>query len=309
VPKPTGVLQKRWLAPVLLLALMAVASCSSGSGRPGGTGSVGDSAATNAKFYVSIGDSYAAGYQPTGPNSGGTTRNGFAYQVAATAPGVRLENFGCVGATTTTALHSPGCAASALGPSAAPYSSRSQIAAAVAFLRGHQGHIALVTIILGGDDVLACGLAVNNETGCLQAALATIKTNLSNIATQVRAAVGSSVRIVGLTYPDVLLGQYVTSNPNAKAAATASVTLFRTYLNPMLQSVYRSIQAPFVDVTSDTGAYASPATVSEVAGFGMLPLPVAQVCSLTFMCEYGDVHPRTSGYALIARAVESAYQH
>ena len=56
------------------------------------------------KYYVSLGDSYAAGWQATGHGSGHTTTNGFAYQLASEAAGkgyhLTLQNFGCAGATT-----------------------------------------------------------------------------------------------------------------------------------------------------------------------------------------------------------------
>jgi hypothetical protein len=60
------------------------------------------------QYYVSLGDSYASGFQPTAAGQGANTRNGFAYQVPklARARGYRLElvNFGCGGATTDSLL-------------------------------------------------------------------------------------------------------------------------------------------------------------------------------------------------------------
>ena len=53
------------------------------------------------QLYVSVGDSYASGFQPTGPGKGANTRNGFAYQVpklaAARGYDFKLVNFGCGG--------------------------------------------------------------------------------------------------------------------------------------------------------------------------------------------------------------------
>ncbi len=64
--------------------------------------------------YVSLGDSYASGYQPTGVGQGRNTRNGFAYQVPAVAERrghrLKLVNFGCAGATTTSLVSVKGCA-------------------------------------------------------------------------------------------------------------------------------------------------------------------------------------------------------
>jgi ABC-type nitrate/sulfonate/bicarbonate transport system substrate-binding protein len=70
------------------------------------------------QYYVSLGDSYASGYQPTTGNS----TAGFAYQVPryAKARGYRLTlvNFGCGGATTRSLLSQKGCPKVALGPGA-----------------------------------------------------------------------------------------------------------------------------------------------------------------------------------------------
>ena len=100
-------------------------------------------------LYVSIGDSYAAGFQPTGRGQGHTTRNGFAYQAVRLAARkgyhLRLVNFGCAGATTASVLHSPGCVTHYLGPGAPDYR-QTQADAAVAFVEAHRGQVALITV-------------------------------------------------------------------------------------------------------------------------------------------------------------------
>ena len=102
-------------AVVLVVALLAACSSSrSGASAPStpATSPPPPTGATD-QIYVSLGDSYAAGVQPSGPHQGSTTRNGFAYQVvdAAKRKGydLRLTNFGCGGATTDSLLTSPGC--------------------------------------------------------------------------------------------------------------------------------------------------------------------------------------------------------
>ena len=71
----------------------------------------------------------------------------------------------------------------------------------------------------------------------------------------------------------------------------------------MLRAAYTGNGARFVDVTSATGAYGSVELTTDLAPFGAIPQPVAQICSLTFYCEYQDIHPRTAGYRLIADLV------
>src|SRR5664279_4421599 len=80
-----------------------------GSATPSARSTDASSKPSGPRYYVSIGDSYAAGYQPSGPSSGSTTRNGFAYQFVpdALSRGYRLTlvNFACSGATTSSVLH------------------------------------------------------------------------------------------------------------------------------------------------------------------------------------------------------------
>src|SRR5258708_7631348 len=101
------------------------------------------------RYSVSPGASYWVGYRP----GRGQTRNGFPDQVVATTARrgqrLRLVNFGCGGATTTSiqigticplaAVHSPG------------YGGLSQAGAAEAFLRAHVCQVALITVSIGGN--------------------------------------------------------------------------------------------------------------------------------------------------------------
>jgi len=255
-------------------------------------------------WYVSIGDSYAAGYQPTGPHSGHTDTNGFAYQVPrlAVAKGYdyRLANFGCGGATTTSILDSPGCPE--LGPGATPYPGQSQAAAAEAFLRSHRGRVGLVTVSIGGNDVTSC-IAARQPVSCVADAVKTVGTNLEELLHGLRQAAGASVPIVGTTYPDVILGLDISKAPDLRELARLSVIAFKDLINPTLKKCYSSVHAGFVDVTAATGAYGSLRQLTELYPYGRVPVPVARICTLTFFCEYHDIHPRTSGYGIIAELV------
>lgn len=261
------------------------------------------------QLYVSVGDSYAAGYQPTGYRVGGTTTNGFAYQLvgAARAKGydLRLVNLGCSGARTTSVLHTKGCKHGNLGPGAAPYDGQTQADAAVSILRQHRGGTALITVSLGGNDVTACAAAPAALT-CLTDAVSRIRGNLTTLVGRLRAAAGPKVPIVGLTYPDVVLGGYVTGGAMARQLAEISVTAFRSLVNPAIKQAYASAGATFVDITADTGAYGPLSETTTLAPYGTVPVPVARICRLTFSCQYQDIHPRTSGYALISKAIAAA---
>jgi lysophospholipase L1-like esterase len=257
------------------------------------------------QLYVSLGDSYASGFQPTAPGRGANTRNGFAYQVPqlARARGYRfrLVNFGCGGATTTSLLDSNGCAPRALGPGGRKYPDRTQIAAAERFLRRHRGNVGLITVSIGGNDVTKCAREADPIT-CVGGAVAAIDQNVTEIAERLRAAAGKRVRIVGTTYPDVILGRWVGADAN-QGLARLSVPAFKDVINPALSRAYQAAGGQLVDVTAASGAYGSLDELVALPSGTQVPEPVAEVCRLTYYCELRDIHARTSGYRLIAEQV------
>ncbi len=283
------------------LLAFAVAGCAAAGAAPPEL-----TVAPSDRLYVSIGDSYAAGYQPS---AAATTTNGFAYQVADRA-GLRLVNFGCSGITSTELLHTAGCDAAALGPGAPGYASASQSSAAVAFLKRYHAQVALVTVVVGGNDVKPCLLTDNggvrpDATACANAAVGKLRANLATLLGDVRVAVGPDVRVVGLTYPDVYLGAWVAS-ADGRVVAADSVGFFRNVFNPALRDRYTAAGATFVDVTAATGGYGPLTDTVDDGTHGTVPVPVAKVCALTFYCSRSDPHPTTDGYTAIANEVLTA---
>lgn len=253
---------------------------------------------------MSIGDSYAAGFQATGEGTGHTTRNGFADQVVPLARSkgyhLKLVNFGCAGATTDSALHSPGCVSHYLARGAPNYT-QPQAAAALSYVRAHRGHVALITVSLGGNDFRTC-ITAADPTACASAAMARAARNLRTLAQRLRAAAPRAT-IVGTTYPDVFLGEAVSSKPSDHKLAPLSVLAFRGLINPQLKAAYTSAGGKFADVTAATGAYAPFSRTTTLSPYGQVPLAVARACRLTYYCQYEDIHPRTPGYAIIARLI------
>jgi lysophospholipase L1-like esterase len=257
------------------------------------------------QFYLSLGDSYAVGYQGDVKK---TTHNGFADQLLPLARkkgyDFTLVNQGCGGATTTSMLQQKGCPALALAPGAANYSNRTQVQAAVAFITKHRARMGLVTISIGGNDVDVC-ITQPDPLTCVANNMKGAVTNLKSIVRQLRRAGGPSLRIVGTTYPDVLLGAWVRQDvfgTNAFNLATSSLTGFDKYVNPGLKKAYSSGHAKFVDVTRATGAY-GPFDTTTFAPYGTIPTPVAKACKLTFFCQFLDIHMRTPGYGIIAKLI------
>jgi lysophospholipase L1-like esterase len=256
-------------------------------------------------YYVSVGDSYSVGYQPgLGATSGYT---GY----VAKKTHLTLANFGCGGATTTSIIDTVGC------PDVLPdtagvrvYPRTTQAAAADAFITAHRGHIGLITVSIGGNDVTACA-AEANPIPCVGTAVTSIDKNVTALATGLRTAAGPKVPIIGLTYPDVILGSYVypaqAVTPARTALATESVVAFKSLINPALLKAYASAHGSFVDVTAATGGYTPLTKTVTVAPYGTIPQAVAQVCTLTWYCQVGNIHATNAGYRLIGKLVAARY--
>jgi lysophospholipase L1-like esterase len=261
-------------------------------------------------YYVSLGDSYAAGYQRFSATNAKTTRDGFAYQLVGKARkrgyDLKLVNFGCGGETSVSILtRKTKCRG--LGPGGVDYAGTTQATAAERFLRKHRGRVGLITVSIGGNDVTAC-VREPDPVACIGPAMEKVKANGKKLLTRLRKAAGPKARIVGTTYPDVILGQWVGESPD-QDLAKLSVLAFQSLLNPALKEMYEAVKGRFVDVTKATGAYTPLEQTTTLAPYGEIPVAVAEVCSLTAYCAYRDIHPNTKGYGVIADLVAKTLPH
>jgi lysophospholipase L1-like esterase len=292
-------MRRRIVGFVVLVVVLALGAVTSASAKPAPSGR---------QYFISLGDSYSVGYQS---DVGHTTLNGPASQLVKLArrQGYRftLVSFGCGGATTTSMLTQLSCPTAARLPGAPGFPGKTQVQAAVAFIKHHPGKVGLVTISIGGNDVDVC-LATADPLGCVAGNMPKATANLTKIVKQLRVAGGKGMQIIGSTYPDVALGAWVLPNTfgaNRFTLAAESVTSFRRFINPGLKRAYGSVGAKFVDVTKATGAYGPFVTVNDPP-YGVIPVPVATVCRLTFFCTRIDIHMTTPGYAVIARLEAAA---
>jgi lysophospholipase L1-like esterase len=270
------------------------------------TSTPSSSSAPAAQVYVSLGDSYAAGYRPAdGGTPSGTTRDGFANLVA-TQAGLRLVNVACSGATSGQLTTTTGCSDANRAPDAPDLAGTTQLDAAVRALKDNQGHVGLVTVIIGGNDLAPCAVASDPLT-CATEAVADIQANLAAVLPTLRDAAGADTPIVGLTYPDVFLGAWVSPDfPDGERLARLSVSLFKDVFNTALAAEYTRIGATFVDITEATGGYGPLTELAQDPRYGAIPAPVAKVCELTYFCTHTDVHPTAAGHRTIAAAILDA---
>jgi lysophospholipase L1-like esterase len=280
---------------ILAAAVAAMGMASAGLAVAASADPPGSPAA--ASYYLSLGDSLAQGVQPNAAGTDVETNQGYPNQLYAALrpfnPGLQLVKLGCPGETTGTMLKGGICS----------YPQGSQVAAAVHFLQDHPGRVSLITIDIGANDLNSCVVLTSLSAleACVEATLPTAVANLTEIMTDLRAAGGSNVRIIGMTYYVPELAEWL-SGPAGQAFAEASEELAVTF-NGLLSSVYQDFGTRIADVFS---AFQSADFTDQVTlpTIGTVPRNVALICAWTWECapppRGPDEHANTIGYGVIA---------
>jgi lysophospholipase L1-like esterase len=272
-------------------------------------------------YYLALGDSLAVGIQPNAQGVNTPTTDGYVNQVYTSLhnanPAVTLVDMGCSGETTGTLINGgicnypPGDITGPTSPTGSLNPTGSQLRAALKFLHDHSGHVSLITIDIGANDLNPC-IALTDLTqvqACVQQVVPQAAANLTTIMTQLRDAAGASVRIIGMRYYDPELADWLTG-PSGQQFAQASVSLLGTY-NDTLAGVYSQAGARAADVFAAFNTTDFTDLVS-LTGFGTVPLNVATICNLTWECvpppQEPNEHPNAAGYQVIAQAFLAANQ-
>jgi lysophospholipase L1-like esterase len=282
------------VASAVAIVAMAVTACS-GPATSGGPGRAGGPAS----YYLALGDSLSRGVQPDAAGVSVETDQGYPDQVYAALrpryPALRLVKLGCPGETTSTMINGGICR----------YPGGSQLAAAVAFLRDHRGHVLLVTLDIGANDTEDCGSwASPRAASCLASDIPAAASHLSTIVTRLRAAAGPGVRIAGMSYYLPALAEWL-DGTTGQAIAWLSERLAAGY-NDLLARAYTTSGARVANVFGafDTPNFGDPVTVP---GLGRLPRNVALVCQWTWACATPprgpNQHANQTGYGVIAGAL------
>jgi lysophospholipase L1-like esterase len=248
-------------------------------------------------YYLSLGDSLAQGVQPDAAGVSVETDQGYADQLYAALrrgdPGLQLVKLGCPGETTGTMISGGICG----------YSQGSQLAAAVSFLQAHPGQVPLITIDIGANDLNPCVVqtSLSAVAACVEATLPKVVANLTQIMTQLRAAAGSNVRIIGMTYYVPELAEWLTG-PAGQDYAELTEQLAVTF-NGLLSQVYEQFGGRIADVFR---AFQSADFTDQVTlpGIGTVPRNVAIICQWTWECAPAprgpNEHADVIGYRVIA---------
>ena len=147
------------------------------------------------------------------------------------------------------------------------------------------------------------------------AAQSAITANVTTVVGELNAALNSAgdttAHIVGLTYPDVLLGSEVYPTVGGSTAlAVESIAAFDDLINPALKAACTSVpHGRFVNVTSAKYGPAkegddTPLTkTTSLPPYGTIPRAVWEICTITYFCSQGTIHANTLGYTFIGKLI------
>ena len=244
-------------------------------------------------YYLSLGDSLAAGQQPIGdPNNGHRTSLGYADQLYAMAlakfPTLQHVKLGCTGGETTATFIDGGVC---------DYRHGSQLDEAVSFLHAHRNFVAFVTIDIGWND-----FPCQDGVSCIPGGLSTIGSNLPVILDTLRNAAGPDVPIVGATLYDIFLAYWFTDPAKAQLSVAVIAGAPSGGINDFVAGIYAAKDIPVADVE---GAFNTTVPFSVTVPPG-IPLSVATICTYTWVCAAPplgpDNHATTAGYRAMALA-------
>ncbi|QKE84203.1 SGNH/GDSL hydrolase family protein [Arthrobacter sp. NEB 688] len=249
------------------------------------------SAAPDGPVALALGDSLAAGYQP-----GGSERRDTAYPALAAARvsqgggELGVENLACSGETTGSLLDGGRC----------DYAEGSQLAAAEAFLRERGADVRMVTLDIGGNDLLRCAARLEVDAACAQEGVQTVEKNLPTILERLRSAAGPDVPVLVLGYYNPWLAASYLGTGEAQLAAAKTAY---SDLDTAIEKATKAAGGRFVGLDA---AFAFDDETPTTFNGREVPTNVAQVCTLTYICTAFDVHLTDEGAAVVGRVVAEA---
>ena len=241
---------------------------------------------------MALGDSLAAGYQPGGAELRDTAYPALtATRLGAGGDALTLENLGCSGETTTSLLKGGKC----------DFAAGSQLEQAEKLLGA--GDVSLVTIDIGGNDLLRCvrgGAQI--DTACVTAGVGTVKKNLPTILKRLKAAAGQDVPVLVLGYYNPWLAAKALNQPVKGVDAAAKAY---TALSTAIESAAKSSGTTFVGLDQ---AFSTNDTTPTTINGRSVPKNAAAICTLTNICTAADIHLTDEGAATVARVLAKAAQ-
>jgi lysophospholipase L1-like esterase len=251
--------------------------------------------------YLALGDSLGASWQPKAGGGGHVTTEGYVERLAARAK-VKAVRYACPGESTTSMLNGGVDCGIAL-PYTHTSAKTSQMAAAEKYLRKNKHKIAFITVSIGANDVASCAKADGIDGACLTKGLTAIKKNLPKIAKRLRVAAGPKARIAVQTEYDPFLQFWLKGDEGSKSLASASVFIAKSQVNDAIIKGVKAAKLKVADVATAFDTYTPFEQTTTLDPYGTVPVAVAQICKLTWMCSGPngpDIHANAAGYQVIA---------
>lgn len=289
----------RWTVATAMLAVAAALALPAiASAEPG-----------KMQYVLAVGDSATAGTQAIAPavSPGGSPETqvnrsgeGYADQIVARLQArgekVQLVNLACYYETTAQMIGGGGLCS---------YPHGSQLDEAAQFLHAHGKRTIAVMLSIGANDfVWPCSFL---DEVCYAEKLATAATNIATILSRLRAE-GGDVPISMIDYWDPFLAYWLVPEVQGVPGTLLAQLSVPGIVDPVSDTL-RAASAPFGVTFVDTQAAFRTYDFTDTTtlpGVGEVPVNVANVCAYTWMCTYGDIHPNTAGYGVIADAVQAA---
>jgi hypothetical protein len=250
--------------------------------------------AADPRYYLALGDSLAVGVQPDATGQLRPTSQGYADDLYSLyrrfLPSLQLVKLGCSGETTTSMIDGT------LSPCS--YPAGGQLNQAVAFLQSHPHQVVLITIDIGGDNLLDClSLSSPIDPTCVPKAASTAALDLTTILATLRTYAAGAL-IVGMNYNDPLVAAAV-FGPAGRTLAALSLQAVGLF-NHALEEVYDALHVPVADVaatfrTNTTTVNATNVIIALTWTWMGAPPPRGP-----------DVHPNAIGYLAITSAFVKA---
>lgn len=259
-------------------------------------------------YYVSLGTSLARGVQSNATGVPAPTDNGYADQLldsmkpafdaGGTQPrDLRLVKLGCPGETLNDMVNGGSCL----------YVAGSQLDAAVDFLTNNSGKIHVVTIDIGANDFRDANcIDTTVDIGCANAVSDQIAFDLAPVLTTLRDAAGPNTTIVGMNYYNPFLASWLEDAAGQTLAVESALAV--SLLTDALDMTYEAAGMAVADVALafESDNFGTLVPTSLPPPNDILPVNVANICDLTYMCDPDpvgpDIHANTAGYARIAEA-------
>jgi lysophospholipase L1-like esterase len=286
-----------------LLLLLPVAQAQGASVRSGTAGT---------RYYLSLGDSLAQGMQPDAAGITLDTTQGYADQLYALErrriPGLTLVKLGCGGETSSSFLSGRGNPDALILGCNPP--GGSQMAAAERFLTAHRrrGEVAMLTLDIGANDLVGCVTGANVDVGCVIRGSERIEANLPVIMRRLRRAAAPGTPMAAMTLYNPFLQLYL-DPPDQEEALT--INGYARNINQALVRLYRTSKFSVARVDEAFKAYDTAHTTTLAGQPGRVPVAVAELCRLTWMCAPApvgpNIHANRAGYGVIAAEFARAF--